>query len=85
MESMLLCPVCPQLPLPQANTSPPSPRAKEWSPPHATYTIPLCEMSKNTSFTLLFLPLIHPFLYNRGICTLAEKQQTHWGRPFQSA
>jgi len=22
---------------------------------------------------------------NRGICTLAEKQQTHWGRPFQSA
>jgi len=22
---------------------------------------------------------------NREICTLAEKQQTHWGRPFQSA
>jgi len=22
---------------------------------------------------------------NRENCTLAEKQQTHWGRPFQSA
>jgi len=22
---------------------------------------------------------------NREICTLAEKQQTHWGRPFRSA